>query len=116
MECCRQEFAAAGVVAVSALSGEGLEALQDAVAELALGSGGALEETPVCAPNVRHRAILDKALEACLHGERALEEGRTVDLLAVDMQAALDHLGDIIGLTTPDDVLEEIFSRFCIGK
>ena len=105
------------VVMVSARTGQGLEALQDRVAELAVGKeGGALEETLSCAPNVRHRAVLDKALAACQQCEQGMLAGATVDLIAVDVQSALDHLGDIVGVTTPDDVLDEVFSRFCIGK
>lgn len=113
---CLGEFGGARVVAVSARTGQGLEELQDAVAELAMGDGTELGETLACAPNVRHRGILDGALAAGRRCEEALRTGVSVDLLAVDVQSALDHLGDIIGLTTPDDVLDEIFSRFCIGK
>ena len=42
--------------------------------------------------------------------------GAPADLLAVDLQTALDHLADIVGLTTPDDVLAAVFAKFCIGK
>jgi tRNA modification GTPase len=69
-----------------------------------------------CAPNVRHRAILEKALAACQRFAEALAAGAPVDLLAVEVQSALDELADLVGLTTPEDVLDAIFSRFCIGK
>jgi len=45
-----------------------------------------------------------------------MHAGAPVDLLAVEVQTVLDHLGDITGLTTPDEVLDAVFSQFCIGK
>ena len=45
-----------------------------------------------------------------------MAEGAAVDLLAVEVQSVLDYLGDITGLTTPDEVLDTVFSQFCIGK
>ncbi len=116
VEACLREFGGARLVTVSARTGQGLDELQDAVAEMAVGNETELGETLACAPNVRHRAVLEEALAACRRCAEAMRAGVCVDLLAVDVQSALDHLGDIIGLTTPDDVLDEIFSRFCIGK
>ena len=116
VERCLCKFGGARVVAVSARTGQGMEELQEVIAEMAVGNETELGETLACAPNVRHRAILDEALAAGRRCGEAMRAGVSVDLLAVDVQSALDHLGDIIGLTTPDDVLDEIFSRFCIGK
>ena len=113
---CLHAFGGARVVTVSARTGQGVEELQEAVAEMAVGNETEQGETLACAPIVRHRALLDEALAAGRRCREAMRAGVSVDLLAVDVQAALDHLGDIIGLTTPDDVLDEIFSRFCIGK
>jgi len=45
-----------------------------------------------------------------------LRNGLAPELVALEINQALDALGGLIGLTTPDDVLEEIFSRFCLGK
>ena len=75
-----------------------------------------MSENLACAPNIRHKAVLDEALLASRRCVEATQAGISVDLLAVDVQSALDHLGDIIGLTTSEDILDEIFSRFCIGK
>ena len=104
------------VVAVSARERLGLESLEEAVCRLVLGDGSGLAEQMTCAPNVRHRAVLEKALAACHRFAEALAAGAPVDLLAVEVQSALDELADLVGLTTPEDVLDAIFSRFCIGK
>jgi tRNA modification GTPase len=110
------QFPGETVVAISAKQEEGIDALQKAVYGAIVGGGADLCEQMACAPNTRHRAILHKVLGACQRCAHAMAEGAPVDLLAVEVQAALDALGDIIGLTTPDDVLDAVFSRFCIGK
>jgi tRNA modification GTPase len=65
---------------------------------------------------VRHKDVLKKGLEACHRVEEGLEENVSPDLLAIDLQSALSYLGDIVGETTTEDVLDMIFERFCIGK
>ena len=94
----------------------GLEELEEAVYRLVVGDDATLCERMACAPNLRHRAVLDKALAACRRFSEALDANAPVDLLAVEVQSALDELGELVGLTTPEDVLDAIFSRFCIGK
>lgn len=110
------QFAGQRVALVSAKKQEGIDALQDAIYQAIVGDGEELCEQMTCAPNTRHRSILYKTLTTCRNFEQAMREGAPVDLLAVEVQAALDDLGDITGLTTPDDVLDAVFSRFCIGK
>jgi tRNA modification GTPase len=66
--------------------------------------------------NARHAACLRAAGEALDAARRALAEGRGEDLLALDLRRAIAALGEIIGAVGGDDVLDAIFSRFCIGK
>ena len=110
------EFAGQRVVVLSVQQQQGLDALQDAMYQMIVGDQGELCEQMTCAPNARHRSILHNTLTACSNFEQAMQEGAPVDLLAVEVQTALDHLGDITGLTTPDEVLDAVFSQFCIGK
>ena len=110
------EFAGEMQVRTAAKSSGGIEALLDAVWQAAMGSGDGMDEQPACAPNLRHKLILEKTLAACAQVEATLLAGEPADLLAVDLQTALDHLADIVGLTTPDDVLDAVFAKFCIGK
>ena len=67
-------------------------------------------------PNVRHKDALKKGLQACRMVEKGLRDEISPDLLAIDIQSALDHLGNIVGETTTEDILDLIFERFCIGK
>jgi tRNA modification GTPase len=104
----------AAVVRTSALTGEGLDDLARAVAGVLLGGGAAAPERMVSNP--RHRDALSRAaghLRDALGGQAG---GVPADLLAVDLTAALSAIGEITGEGVGDDLLNAIFSRFCIGK
>jgi tRNA modification GTPase len=101
---------------ISALSGEGIEELKKGLmgaiwkGRLQKGDG---ELVPV---NIRHKRVLERAKTVL---EEVLEaRGQEIpwDLTAIEVRRALDILGEIVGETTSDEVLEKIFSRFCIGK
>jgi tRNA modification GTPase len=55
-------------------------------------------------------------MNSVLAAKTTLKGNLSGEFIAVDLRAALNYLGEIIGITTPDDVLNNIFSRFCIGK
>jgi tRNA modification GTPase len=109
-------FSGVPLVRISARNHDGLADLQETIYTRIMGDSAVLQEREPCAPNVRHRLVLEESLAACRRLRTALAAGVTVDLLAVEVQAALDCLGDIVGLTTPEDVLDRIFAEFCIGK
>jgi len=111
----KESFSGSPVVEISAKKNIGIDALQKTVFQAIITDEDAAE-VGLCAPNVRHLAALRKTEEACAGLLQALEEGAPADLLAVEAQAALDFLGDIVGITTPEDVLDAIFEEFCIGK
>lgn len=110
------QFPGTPVVTISAKCQEGIQELLEAVYAQVVGAGAELCEQLTCAPNTRHRAILTQTLTSCRSLEAAIRQGAPVDLLAIEVQTALDHLGDITGLTTADEVLDLVFSQFCIGK
>ena len=102
---------AAGEVRISALTGAGLDALRQAISEVA-GTG------PAEGAYLARKRHLDALAAAARHvGEagRRLAEGFG-DLAAEELRQAHGHLGDIVGATTSDDLLGEIFASFCIGK
>ena len=109
-------FPGVPVVSISAKHQQGIEELLEGIYSSVIGDGAELCEQMTYAPNARHRAILAKTSSACQRLEAAILGGAPVDLLAVEVQSALDYLGDITGMTTPDDVLDLVFSQFCIGK
>lgn len=100
---------------VSAATGEGLDALRaqiaDALSARDAGAGGLLGTTAA-----RCRNSLDAAAAALDRAFEAQETGAGDDLLAAEVRDALHHLGEIAGAVYTEDLLERIFSRFCIGK
>ena len=103
-----------GSIAVSAMNGQGLEALQEAIVERLGGraeGGGRLVIT-----RARHHAALIRAAQCLRAAAEALESNQPAELVAVDVAEASDALGDIVGITTIEDVLDRLFGSFCIGK
>ncbi|CUU03137.1 tRNA modification GTPase [Candidatus Thermokryptus mobilis] len=103
------------VVYISALTGFGLEKLKKLMVEQSF-LGMTRTESSVVVTNVRHRDALLRAKQSLIYALRSLEQGMSGDLVAVDLRAGLNHLGEIIGEVTTDDILNNIFSKFCIGK
>jgi tRNA modification GTPase len=106
------------IVAISAKLHTGITELKDSVFSLITGraKGPGWDPGAAAVPNIRHKTALQKALAACRGAQQGLETNISPDLLAIDIQSALDHLGDIVGETTTEDVLDLIFEKFCIGK
>lgn len=102
-------------VFISAKSHEGIADLENTLFALVTG-GSDWDPGYACVPNVRHRTSLEKALTAAKRVAEGLRTDLPPDLLAIELQSALDHLGDITGETTTDDILDLIFDQFCIGK
>ena len=103
------------VVNVSALGRDGLDALRAAMARAAR-SGAVDGSAHPFWVNARHRAALGRAAEALGRARKALADALGFEFAAADLRDALAALGDIVGRTTPDDVLGTIFTQFCIGK
>lgn len=103
-------------VAISALTGAGLDALAQQVKELVLGGRASRQLDEPLITRVRHRDALEKCQEHLRSAIEAWEKGLPEDLIAVDLWAAVNYLGEITGTTTREDLLDRIFSDFCIGK
>jgi len=101
---------------ISTATGDGIEALRDTIADLFL--HGKLTDNRDLAflTDARHRDALEKAVDSLSRFRAALADGLSFELLAIDLRDALDALGQITGQTTPDDILDLIFDKFCIGK
>jgi tRNA modification GTPase len=105
-----------GFLPVSAQEGQGLAELARTMAERILaGPGLSGEEAPVI-DSLRQKELLERTLLAWRAFRRGLEERLPLDLAAVDLKEALDALGEITGEVTSQDILNAIFSRFCVGK
>ncbi len=101
------------VVRVSALNGEGLESLKDEIINISL--KGRKETGIILVTNARHIMALRKAHTSITSFINGIAE-LSPELLALELRDGLDALGEIIGITTPQEILNKIFSEFCIGK
>ncbi len=104
------------IVKTSALMGWGIKELKDRIYKLLLGERKGLEGTEVIIGELRHKLSLEKAKEGLLNFLNILYIGESPEFLSIDLRYALDALGEITGETTTEDILDRIFSRFCIGK
>jgi tRNA modification GTPase len=100
---------------ISAKFGDGIDRLQQALHDLVLQTP-AEEAQEAMIAHLRHKVALEKAAERLLRAREGLCDGLPHELAALEIREALDALGEITGHTTTEDVLERIFSRFCIGK
>jgi tRNA modification GTPase len=100
-------------VRVSATVPLGLDALRRAVTQRA---GAAWSDQLPTLTSARQHDALVKVEVSLAHALDALHGGLPPDLIAVDLQAALDHIGAVTGLITSEDVLDAVFREFCIGK
>ncbi|MGI9860641.1 tRNA uridine-5-carboxymethylaminomethyl(34) synthesis GTPase MnmE [Moorella naiadis] len=103
-------------VAISALTGVGLNELAQRIRELVLGGRVSRQADEPLIMKVRHRDALERCREHLQSASAAWEKGLPEDLIAVDLWAAVNYLGEITGSTAREDLLDRIFSDFCIGK
>lgn len=102
-------------IAVSCLTGSGLEELKDAIKQC-VWSGEIKAEMLQVMINSRHQDALQRARAATLRTAEALRADATLELVALDLRIAVNAVGEVVGKTTTEDLLDSIFSQFCIGK
>ncbi len=104
-----------GWVPLSAAAGEGLDELHERLyADI---SGGVrLGEGEAVIDSLRQKQLIDSAVESLERVRASVEQGMPLDVVALDLQEALHALGEITGEVTSADVLDAIFSGFCVGK
>jgi tRNA modification GTPase len=105
----------APIVDVSCATGQGIEPLKDAVKSL-VWSGEIKSDMLQVMINSRHQDALRRAREATILTLDSLRANLSLDLVAVDLHVAVNAVGEVVGKTTTEDLLDSIFSHFCIGK
>jgi tRNA modification GTPase len=104
-----------GALGVSAKTGHGIEQLRQAILS-AVSPEDAREQTGAIITNLRQESNLREALAALAQARVAIDESVPHEMLLLDLYAALAALDGLTGKTTADDILNRIFSTFCIGK
>ena len=103
------------VVSLSAKAGTGLDALRTGIQSLIFGS---YFESPqsILLTRLRHKTAITQTKTAIEQALQALRQGLSSECIALDVRTALTSLGELTGAVSTDDILDKIFSEFCIGK
>ena len=101
---------------MSVVTGAGLDVLRARLAESAFGRLLALGDVEPVVTRARHRTALERALGEVEAFAAARERGVDAAATATHLRAAVGALDDLIGVVTPDDVLDRLFATFCVGK
>ena len=109
------DFDVIPVVTASLISGEGLDLLKKAIYDLFL-NGDIVPKQEIYITNFRHKRLLIQARQSLELVIKSIDEGLSEDFYTVDLTGAYSSLGEIIGEEIGDDLAEEIFSKFCMGK
>jgi len=109
------EMASRESVHVSALRGDGLDVLRNKLVAIAYSGTVGTADVDV-AINERHTAALESAYEFLTESCHMLKTSEPLEIVSQPLRRSLDCLGEIVGKTSTDDILDRIFSTFCIGK
>ncbi|MBE2281896.1 MAG: tRNA uridine-5-carboxymethylaminomethyl(34) synthesis GTPase MnmE [Prosthecobacter sp.] len=102
-------------IPLSCVTGEGIEALRDAIRAIIANAGPLAADHPV-AINARHKAAFERSADRLRAARSALEANEAPEFIALEIREALHALGDVIGQVDVERILDVIFSTFCIGK
>lgn len=102
-------------VRISALTGEGIDTLREAIRDLIMAGETDLSASHAV-PNLRHKKALTQACRAFNSAMANLKAGLPLEIIAMDLTIGLEALGEIIGATSHEELLDRIFSQFCLGK
>lgn len=102
------------VIEISAKNGDGIYTLKKKIKELFF--KGEINSTDLMITNSRHKEALYKAKEKCLASLETLNSGVSIDLASIDIRGAWMNLGEVSGETLEEDIIDKIFSEFCLGK
>jgi len=103
------------ILNTAAPSNEGILELEEAIVDTILCGGIPLMDGPIVS-NARHRHALEEACAGLKQAVETAQSGMSLDFISIDLKSAVDALGHITGETVADDVIDRIFSEFCIGK
>ncbi|WP_429373911.1 tRNA uridine-5-carboxymethylaminomethyl(34) synthesis GTPase MnmE [Paenibacillus sp. DS2015] len=115
IDVIKRYFAPESIVSMSVKTQEGIDALEESISRLFF--SGQLESNDLTyVSNVRHIALLNKAKQSLQDAYDAAEQLIPIDMIQIDVRLAWEQLGEIIGDTAGDSLLDQIFSQFCLGK
>jgi len=106
---------ASRILRISAKRGYGLEELKEAIFHSSVKNWKEQREG-IIVTNLRHKLAIQAAYDSLNEGLKAIKTNKPFEIIAIEFRSSLDRLGEIVGAVTTDDILNRIFSDFCIGK
>ncbi len=103
------------IISISAKQNIGIEELENTIKEMFL-NGDVSFNDEIYITNIRHKNLLNQSIISLKHVINSIENGMPEDFYSIDLMSAYESLGLIIGEAVEDDLVEEIFSKFCMGK
>lgn len=104
------------VIRISVLQNQNIDQIEERINQLFFDNAGMVEHDATYLSNARHISLIEKAVESLKAVNEGLELGMPVDLLQVDMTRTWEILGEITGDASPDELITQLFSQFCLGK
>ncbi len=105
----------AKIIRTNMLTGEGLSAIGDEIERMVFGKS-VEQGSRATVTNTRHIALIEGALSSAEDAISALSMREPLDIIEIDVKQAYDNIGEITGETATDDIINAVFSRFCLGK
>ncbi len=103
------------IIRISVKEGTGMKDLEDEIRGMVF-SGHLRSDDSLMVTNARHIQLLKKAKECLSEAHKALSAGIPVDIISIDVRNALHNIGEIVGAHVTEDLMDQIFSQFCVGK
>lgn len=110
-----QKITDSPIVTISVLKKQNMTGLEEAIKSLFL-QGIADSKSEVMVTNQRQNDLLRKAKQSLIEAIEAINDNMPLDLVQIDLKEAWDSLGEITGDTAPDELITQLFSKFCLGK
>lgn len=103
------------IIETSLIKGEGVEEIENYIYNMVYSGNVTVSDEPMVT-NIRHENLLKSSYKHLLDAKNALEHGVPLDLISIDIRSSLDDIGVITGEFVTDDIVDRIFSNFCVGK
>ena len=110
-----KDFVGSEFIEISAKTGDGIGDLIDCIKKM-YDIDGIVQNEGCFVTNLRHVSALSKASQALCNAKKSIEEGMPADIASIDINAAIEALGEITGAVVSDDIVSAIFHDFCVGK
>ena len=116
LEDIRKRFQEDQIVSISCLKNEGIDDLKKTVYSSLIHRDVRVSPEHLIVANIRHKSALSEVKGNLMKAVKGLEEGTSLEFIAFEIRSALDALGEMVGETATEEVLNRIFEKFCIGK